>query len=140
MANLKIKFRFNPGGVGAPMDRLGEFAEQTEKFLRSLSADLGLESKKGLWLAKNFRNESVGFDAEFAGAVADATAIRGNRALEKIFGANAVGAIGDDVSYATLAEFSKIGNALEPAEYFTAAVYTDSDIEASLERRITYKQ
>lgn len=122
------------------MDRLGGFAEQTEKFLRSLASDLGLESKKGLWLAKNFKNESVGFDAEFAGAVSDAIALKGSRALETIIGPNAVQAIEQNISYSTLAEYSKIGEALEPAEFFTAAVYTPEDTEAPAERRITYKQ
>ena len=140
MANLKIRFRFNPGGAGAPMDRLGEFSAQTERFLRSLSCDLGLEVRKGLWLAKNFKNESVGFDAEFAGAVPDAAMVRGNVALSKIFSADPLSVVSHNVSYATLAEFSKIGNALEPDEYFTASIYQPNDAEGLSEHKITYKQ
>jgi hypothetical protein len=140
MGSLKIRFRFNPGGAGAPMDRLGVFAAQTEKFLRSLSSDLGLEARGGLWLAKNFKNESVGFDAEFAGAVPDVAAARGNVALTKIFGDDPLDAIGDSVSYGTLAQFSRIGDALEPQEYFTASIYAPDDREARTEYRITYKQ
>ena len=81
MARLRIRLVFNPGRIGAPMDKLGEFSSQTERFLRSLSFDLGIEARKGEWIAENFTNDSVSFDAEFAAPVPDEVAIRGREAL-----------------------------------------------------------
>lgn len=41
---LASNFAYNliPARIGAPMDKLGEFATQTEKFLCSLTVDLGV--------------------------------------------------------------------------------------------------
>jgi hypothetical protein len=44
------------------MDKLGDFASHTERFLRALARDLGVPAKKGEWLAANFANESVSFE------------------------------------------------------------------------------
>src|ERR1700737_2515547 len=86
MARLRIRLVFNPGRVGAPMDKLGEFSSQTERFLRAFSLDLGIAAKKGEWIAENFTNDSVSFDAEFAAPVPDEVASRGREALETITG------------------------------------------------------
>lgn len=123
MARLKVRFRFNPGGSGAPMDRLGVFASQTERFLRSFAHDMGFEAKKGTWLARNFTNESVAFDGEFEGAPIETDALIARGLLAGIFGDNPVGVIGKHVSYGTIAEYSKIGEALEPGQHFFAGVY-----------------
>lgn len=141
MARLKIRIRFNPGRTGAPMDRLGEFTSQTEKFLRSLAADLGVDAKKGLWLASQFSNESVGFDSEFADAMRDAEAVKGIEALEVILGENTLAAIERGlVSYGTVAEFSRIGKALAPDDYFLMGVYHASEVDAPDLKRVTYKK
>jgi hypothetical protein len=123
------------------MDRLGEFTSQAERFLRSLAADLGADSKKGLWLASQFSNESVGFDSEFADALRDAEAINGIAAIEAILGENTLAAIEQGlVSYGTVAEFSRIGKALSPDDYFLMGVYGANDIDAPDLKKVTYKK
>jgi hypothetical protein len=141
MARLKLRIRFNPGRTGAPLDRLGEFTSQTERFLRSLAADLGVESKKGFWLASQFSNESVGFDSEFAEAMRDAEAVKGVEALEVILGENTLAAIERGlVSYGTVAEFSRIGKALAPDDYFLMGVYHASEVDPPDLKKVTYKK
>jgi hypothetical protein len=106
------------------MDKLGEFASQTERFLRSLSRDLGLVPKKGEWLAANFTNESVGFDSEFAEAVAPNVADRGNEAINLIVGGTPIAAADIGlVTISTLSDFVRIGRALDPDESFEVGLY-----------------
>lgn len=141
MSRLKLRIRFNPGRTGAPLDRLGEFTAQVERFLRSLATDLGVQSKKGLWLASQFSNESVGFDSEFAEAIREAQAVTGIEALETILGENTLAAIERGlVSYGTVAEFSRIGKALAPDDYFLMGVYGVSGVDAPDLKKVTYKK
>jgi hypothetical protein len=141
MARLKVRIRFNPGRTGAPMDRLGEFATQTERFLRSLASDIGATSKKGHWLALNFGNESVGFDTEFAGALRDAEAVQGIAALDAILGENTLTAIERGlVSYGTVAQFSRIGESLDPDDYFLMGVYETPQADAPALQKVTYRK
>ena len=69
MARIKIRLIINKGRLGAPMVKLGRISEQTEKFLKALAADCDIESHPSEWLAVNFSNGSVEFDAEFQGDV-----------------------------------------------------------------------
>lgn len=141
MARLKLRIRFNPGRTGAPMDRLGEFTAQTERFLRSLTADLGADCKKGAWLAAEFSNESVGFDAHFAEALRETEAVKGIEALEAILGENTLAAIERGlVSYGTVAEFSRIGKSLATDDYFEVGVYHASDDARPDLKKVTYKK
>jgi hypothetical protein len=139
MAQLRVRFRFNPGGTGAPMDKLGSFAVQTEKFLRSLTRDLGLPAVQGLWLARNFTNESVAFDSEYADAVPEPAALRGNKALELLTGHNPLEACDRQfVGFRTALEFAEIGKSLKPSEQFFVGLYR-ADEEPEW-RSVSYSQ
>lgn len=128
MARLRIRLRFNPGREGSPMDKLGEFSSQTEKFLRSLANDLGIVAKKGQWLAKNFTNESVAFDGEFADSVPDEIALKGLHAMELISGEEPLEACNRGViGYGTITEFSRINKILDPDEKFYIGLYRDGE-------------
>jgi len=141
MARLRVRLRFNPGRVGLPMDKLGDFAAQSEKFLRSLAGDLGLHAEKGEWLALNFSNDSVAFDGEQAGIVPDAIVLKGAEALEAISGDNPLDACNKGfVGYATMAEFAKIGRAMDPDEHFLVGIYANGDAEPSHWREVSYKK
>jgi hypothetical protein len=141
MARLRVRLRFNPGRVGLPMDKLAEFAGQTEKFLRSLAADLGIPAAKGDWLAHSFSNDSVAFDGEEAASVPDAIAARGREALEAISGDNPLDACNKGlVGYTTMAEFAKIARAMDPDEYFMIGLYADGEAEPSHWRQVDYKK
>jgi hypothetical protein len=141
MARLRIRFRFNPGRVGSPMDKLGEFASQTEKFLRSLAIDLGLTARKGEWLAHSFSNDSVAFDGEFPMSVPDAIAARGREALEAITGDTPLDACNRELmDFTTMAEFAKIGQIMEPDDNFFVGLYADGEAQPSNWRQINYTQ
>ena len=124
MTQLRFRFRFNPGRTGAPLDKLGEFAVQTEKFLRSLARDLDLPMEKGKWLAVNFTNESVAFDSEFAEAVPEAAAVRGRKALQLLTGDTPLEACNRKIiEFRTAAEFAQIGQILDADEQFLVGIY-----------------
>lgn len=141
MARLRVRFRFNPGRVGSPMDKLGEFASQTEKFLRSMAFDLGVKAKKGEWLAQNFTNESVAFDAEFADEVVDTVQSRALSVFETITGKEPLEASNRGlVSLDTMAEFSRIGRIMDPDEKFLIGLYRTQLDEPSDWREVTFRQ
>ncbi len=139
MAQLRFRFRFNPGRTGAPLDKLGEFAVPTERFLRFLACDLDLPMEKGKWLAINFTNESVAFDSEFAEAVPEKAVARGKKAVELLTGETPLEACDRKIiEFKTAAEFSQIGKILDPDEQFLVALYeTDAKPEW---RPVTYRQ
>lgn len=137
MARLRVRFRFNPGRTGAPMDKLGDFASQTERFLRSLARDLGVPAKKGGWLALEFTNDSVAFDGQLSEAVPAAVVARGNEALELITGDDPIAACDKGlIDYTTAAEFSKVGLVLDADERFLIGVYENG--ESPQWREVTY--
>jgi hypothetical protein len=142
MARLRVRFKFNPGRKGAPLDRLGEFTVQAEKFLRSLAHDLNLEAKKGEWIADNFHNASFDCDAEYGGDLTDSDRNHGITALDAIFGDDPLTACSSGmVTPLTVAEYAKIGEVLSPGDYFEAGIYKDDDaVEPPPLRQVTYKK
>lgn len=125
MARLKIRFSINKGRLGAPMAKLARISEQAEKFLRSLAADSGVEIKQGEWLAVNFGNGSVEYDAEFHGVINNAAAqifVRGAELLADYDPENE-GLNSAVVSEVTALEYSKIGALIDPDETIGMGIY-----------------
>lgn len=117
MARLKVRFVINQGRHGAPMAKLGKIAEQTEKFLRVFASDLGLDVKTGEWLATDFKNSSVEFQAEFPREVTPAAAQFFATGLEVLadFDPENEGLNGR-VGEAAALEYARIGSLLDPDE------------------------
>ncbi|WP_146050018.1 hypothetical protein [Roseovarius confluentis] len=117
MAKLKIRFVLNKGRRGAPLGKLGRISEQAEKFLRALSKDCGVDAKPGEWLAADFENHSVQFDAEFQGVVDAGLAQVFERSIEVLadFDPDRDGLNGM-VRDSTALEYAKIGNLIDPDE------------------------
>ncbi len=117
MAKLRIRFVLNKGRRGAPMGKLGRISEQAEKFLRALSSDSGVEVKPGEWLAAEFENGSVQFDAEYQGSVDAGIAQVFERNMEVLadFDPERDGLNGL-VRDATALEYAKIGYLIDPDE------------------------
>lgn len=59
MANLRIRFKLNPGRHGLPLGKMSKQTENIELFLRSLASDLGVDNGKNLWLAGHFKDGSL---------------------------------------------------------------------------------
>jgi hypothetical protein len=124
MARIKIRFAINKGRHGAPMAKLGKISEQAEKFLRSLALDCDIQTKPGEWLAVNFKNGSVEYDAELPDDVNPGTA--------QVF-AKYVEALADydpeneglniGVSSATALEYARIGSIIDPDEFVGIGIY-----------------
>lgn len=142
MARLRVRLRFNPGRTGTPMDKLGEFSSQTERFLRSLAVDLDLPAKKGEWLASKFTNQSVAFDGEYPSPVPDAVLARGLEALSLITSDEPLSAVNNGlVSYGTAAAFSRISTIMDKDEVFHIGLYHGGADEVPDEwREVTYRQ
>jgi hypothetical protein len=123
------------------MDKLGEFSSQTERFLRSLALDLGIETKKGQWLARDFSDGSVEFDGELAVPVSDSDAERGREALAAITGEHPLDACNKGiVGYTTVAEFARIGRVLDPDEKFLVGLYNNGEAKPSNWREVDYRK
>ncbi len=124
MARFKIRLVLNRGRHGAPLAKLGRIAEQTEKFLRALASDSNVNTQPGQWLALNFKNGSLEYDAEFQGDVNPGDAQIFARKLEFLadYDADSDGLNGS-VSHNTALEFSKIGMLIDPDEVIGLGIY-----------------
>lgn len=120
------------------MAKLGKIAEQTEKFLRLYAADLGLDVKAGDWLAADFKNSSVEFQAEFPKEVPVAVAQFFANGLEVLadFDPENEGLNGR-VSEGAALEYSRIGALLDPDEIIRMGIIPP-DLRAPRWRDITY--
>lgn len=125
MARLKVRFVINQGRHGAPMAKLGQIAEQTERFLRIFANDLGLKAKPGDWLAADFKNSSVEFQAELPHDVSPAIAQLFSTGLEVLadFDPDSEGLNGR-VSEAAALEYARIGTLIDPDEIIRMGVIT----------------
>lgn len=141
MSHLKLRLRFNPGREGTPLDKLGDFATQTEKFLRSFASDLGVTVVKGEWLAKEFRNESTSWDTLYVHPVDDEVTKSGLALLDALTGSDPLGACSAGAfSYTTLLEFSKIGRGMDPDEVYYIGLYDRDDAVEPNWREISYRK
>ncbi len=138
MARIKVRFELNKGRTGAPLSKLGDISKQAEKFLKALAADLAIDGKAGEWLAVNFSNGSVCYDAEFQGEITGAVADAFNRGLEFLadFDPDADGANGS-VSQTTVLEFARMGSLIDPDEAIGLGIY-GRDRKKPKMRQITY--
>ena len=124
MARIRVRFELNKGRIGAPLSKLGDIARQAENFLRSLATDVRIEGKADEWLAINFRNGSVSYDAEFQGEITPGEVDAFNRNLEfladyepEFEGANGL------VSQRTALEFARLGTIIAPDEIIGLGIY-----------------
>jgi hypothetical protein len=124
MARIKVRFAIKKGPHGAPLMKLGKISEQAERFLRSLALDCDIPTRPGEWLAANFKNGSVEYDAELPDDV--------NAATVQIF-ARHVEALADydpeteglniGVSATTALEYARIGSVIDPDEFVGIGIY-----------------
>lgn len=138
MAKIRVRLELNKGRTGAPLAKLGRIAEQADKFLSSLASDCDIDAKPGEWLAVNFRNGSVSYDAEFQGEVNEAAAEIYSKSLmfvvdfdPDIEGTNGV------VKSRSLLEYSKIGSLIDPDEVIGIGIYHPGSDKPKW-RRISY--
>jgi hypothetical protein len=120
------------------MAKLGKIAEQTEKFLRTYANELGLNARSGDWLAADFKNSSVEFQAELPQEVSPAVAQIFSNGLEVLadFDPENEGLNGR-VGEASALEYAKIGALIDPDEIIRMGVISPNG-RAPRWRDITY--
>jgi hypothetical protein len=141
MARVKVRFVVNQGRHGAPMAKLGRISEQAEKFLKLLAADCDIETHPGEWLAVNFGNGSVEFDAEFQGDVNPGAAHIFARNLQLLadFDPDSE-SLNAAIKPATALEYARIGSLIDPDEQIGLGIYTpDAPSARPKWRSITYR-
>ena len=124
MARIRVRFSINKGRHGAPMAKLGRISEQAEKFLRALAVDCQIQIKPGEWLAANFKNGSVEYDAELPEDVNPGTAQNFSRCIEALADYDPEGdSLNVGVSDLTAIEYAKMGNLIDPDENIGIGIY-----------------
>jgi hypothetical protein len=125
MARIKLRIVLNKGRHGAPLAKLGRISEQAEKFLRSLANDCRVETRPGEWLAVNFKNGSVEYDAEFQGDVDAGVAQIFSRNMEFLADYDAENeGLNGTVSETTAIEYARIGTLIDPDEVLGIGIYS----------------
>ncbi len=85
MAALRIRIELSRSAVGIEMSKLRELSEEAQKFLRMVAEDVGLNPNEGKWVAKDFYNQGLGFNAEYQHAEVDSdSAATYNHAIDGI--------------------------------------------------------
>jgi hypothetical protein len=124
MAKIKVRFSINKGRHGAPMAKLGRISEQAEKFLRSLASDCDIATRPGEWLAANFKNGSVEYDAEFQDDVNSGSVQVFSKHLEALADYDPDGdGFNLAVTPNTALEYSRIGALIDPDEIIGIGIY-----------------
>ena len=140
MARIKLRIVLNKGRHGAPLAKLGRLSEQTDKFLRALAADCDVETKPGEWLAVNFKNGSVEYDAEFQGDVNAGAAQVFSRNLEFLADFDPeIEGLNGQVSETTAIEYARIGTMIDPDEVIGIGIYKQH-FKKPVWREITYSK
>lgn len=141
MAQIRLRIELNKGRTGAPLEKLGDIARQLERFLRSLAGDLRINAKPGEWLALNFKDGSVSYDAAFQEDVPEGRFREFNRLMEFITdfdpeteSANAL------VSDGTLLEYGRIGEYIDPDEVVGVGLYAGPGKRVKKWRQINYRK
>lgn len=140
MAQIKLRIEMNKGRSGAPMEKLGEIAKQMERFLRSLALDMKMDVKRGEWLALNFRNGSVSWDAAFQVDVPESKLRQFNQSVEFVtdYDPDAEG-INGLVSDNTLLEYGRLGERIDPDEAIGLGIYSPERKRLKW-RRVEYRK
>jgi hypothetical protein len=124
MPLLRVKMVLNEGGEGVPLSQLTDIAEEAEKFLRYLAEDAGIGVRRGEWLARNFKNESVRFDVEREAHISLEEAKEFNRKFEYVdLVKSERRRLNGEVKHRTLVQYSKVAKALGPHEKLAFGLY-----------------
>lgn len=124
MTVLRLTIEINPGGTGARMDKLASITGEAERFLRLLVGDLGVTSRVGDWVSRDFYNSSVGYVSEFSRNVDDLVVPKFNDAIGFFVTFDGTKWRFDgNFSPRTIKQFVNFGKALDPDENLRIGLY-----------------
>jgi hypothetical protein len=129
MDEIKIRILLNKGRVGIPLDKLGNIAGETLRFLKLLIRDVGISNAQGDWIAKNFENSSLAYDSAYVGNYQQEQRDKFN------LGMMYVSSFGQDikpsngfVSNETILQYAKIANHIDPDEIIEFGLYNNGAV------------
>ena len=140
MATLKVKFVLNKGRRGAPLGKLGMISDQAEAFLVQLAKECDVRARPGEWLAVDFKNGSLEYNAEYQGDIPPGVAQIFANKLEFLadYDPEAIGLNGT-VSERTALEYAKIGQLIDPDEVIGIGIYSGRGGKPKM-RQISYNK
>jgi hypothetical protein len=122
MAELKIKIELNKGRTGVPLERLAKVADEARKFLEMFGDDIDLG--EGQWIAENFTNNSVAYDANFIGETTNRALTIAHKALKHLTDPKRTP---DDLAYGirreTFFQFGKMASPLPEDDALIIGLY-----------------
>jgi|ERR1035438_2084724 hypothetical protein len=119
MANLRIQVEIQKGIRGVPLGKLAEIVGDLQRFLGMLNDDLGLNAAGDKWIGLDFENGSLSFVAEKADPVTVEQVVEFNTAFASIAERRPAPAI----RRATIAQYAKIANPIDPEEAVSFQLY-----------------
>ncbi|OGO35299.1 MAG: hypothetical protein A2Z03_07755 [Chloroflexi bacterium RBG_16_56_8] len=132
MPFIRVRIELNKGRHGVPLRKLAAVGRESEKFFQMLGSDVGLKFEKGEWIAVNFEEGSLCFDAMNVSETSDEELYQFNHNLRRVakFDPNKDISL-EGISNATMRQYAQIAENLDSDELVGFGIYKDG--EAPLE-------
>jgi len=128
MPFIRVRIELNKGRRGVPLRKLAAIGNETEKFFKMLSLDVGLKSEKIEWLAVDFEEGSLRFDALSISETSDEEYFRFNHNLRRIAKFDPKIDISlEGISNATLRQYAEIAENIDSDELVGFGLYEDGE-------------
>jgi hypothetical protein len=138
MEKIKFRISLNKGREGVSLNKLGDIANETERFLKSLCEDM--EIPKGEWIANNFDNGSVNYDHMLVGKYDTADVDRFNKGFLYVTSLDPKsGKANGLVSNETISRFAAIARPIDADEHIEFGIYTDEGGDTPKEWKVLTK-
>lgn len=128
MAELRIRLEINRGDQGINLNTLASVAAESQRFLRMVGEDVGIDS--AIWDAGDFQNGSISFSVESRGEADEEQVRLYSRTIEHILDYDPFSTLADQprgVRNETLTQFARITSALQPDESMRMGLYANGD-------------
>ncbi len=149
---LLLRVELNKGRLGIPLSKLSKVAGEIESFLKLFCEDLEIDHEKGKWIALNFQNSSVIYDAEFIGDSTESQQKDYHYYLEKIL-TDPINVSNGKIKRKTVLQYANIAHSLDPDEPIGLGIYRgdyanptvfkfdrkiSSEITSAIENKVEY--
>jgi hypothetical protein len=84
MAQFRMRIHLEQGQKGIRLASLASLAGETQKFLRMVGEDVGVEGLQSDWIATDFKNGSLSFNVESMGTADEDQVVRFRHAVSNI--------------------------------------------------------
>lgn len=126
MALIRVRIELKRDWKGIEMPKLAELSREGQKLLRMIAEDAGVPDD-GTWVAKDFYNQGIGFDAEYA--VVDVDGLQADaylRTLDKVMSAGPETRWSvPGIRSATFVQSAKVAKLADENELIRLGIYRD---------------